>query len=311
MVDDHNGGRERDDAIAELWSAHRTYLVDLAFRMLGNIQDAEDVVQEAFGRLMARDLTTIDDARGWLIVVVSRLCIDHLRSARHRRETGAAAADTDATVATAAPQPDPADRVTLDDNIRMALLVVLQQLTPAERAVFVLHDVFQFSFDAIAPIVERTPTACRQIASRARRRIEAETGPERFDPNVAEQHQVTQRFIAACAGGDLDALVALLDPDAVGDVDLGPRLPANEPLHGRMVIAPNLLRFWGPKARVTLVSQPVNGNPGVLAFRGGELVGLIQLKARDGIVYDLHAVGDPQKLAFIGDQLTGARTERT
>jgi len=292
---------------ADVWSEHRPYLVDLAFRMLGNIQDAEDVVQEAFSRLLDQDLATIDDARGWLIVVVSRICLDQLRSARHRRETGAAPTEETttgaATVATGTPLPDPADRVTLDDNIRMALLVVLQQLTPAERAVFVLHDVFQFSFDAVAAIVDRTPAACRQIASRARHRIEAETGPNRFEPDLAEQQRVAQRFIAVCAGGDLDALVELLDPDVGGDVDLGPGLEA-EPLHGPTAVGPNLLKFFGPKARVTLVSQPINGNPGVLAFRRGQLVIALQLELRNGLIHEMHAVADPRKLAFLSNQLS-------
>src|SRR5207302_2651878 len=131
-----------------------------ALRMVGNLHDAEDVVQEAFGRLMAQDDDSIDDVRGWLVVVVSRLCLDHLRSARVRHETSATSLE-DQLQAMAAPLTslDPADRVTLDDSIRMALLVVLQQLGPAERAVFVLHDLFQFSFDAVAEIVGRSPAA--------------------------------------------------------------------------------------------------------------------------------------------------------
>jgi RNA polymerase sigma-70 factor, ECF subfamily len=306
MVDDREPQRDRDGEFSDLWSAHRTYLVDLAFRMLGNIQDAEDAVQEAFGRLLARDLATIDDARGWLIVVVSRICLDQLRSARNRRETRTPPNESDTTVATAPALPDPADRVTLDDSIRMALLVVLQQLTPAERAVFVLHDVFQFSFDAVGSIVERSPAACRQIASRARRRIESETGPARFEPDLAEQQRVAQRFIAACSGGDLDALMALLDPDVVGDVDLGTTMPARAPLRGRSVIAPGILVFYGPKSRVTLVSQSINGNPGVLAFRNNTLVGMLQIKTRDGLIHDLHAIADPEKLSFVNVQLTSS-----
>ena len=306
MAEHPHEPRHQDGAFTELWSEHRAYLVDLAFRMTGNIQDAEDVVQEAFSRLLDRDLATIDDARGWLIVVVSRICLDQLRSARKRRETAAPPTDESITVATGASLPDPADRVTLDDSIRMALLVVLQQLTPAERAVFVLHDVFQFSFDAVSSIVERTPAACRQIASRARHRIESETGPQRFDADLGEQQRVAQGFIAVCAGGDLDALMALLDPDAVGNVDLGPNSSYNAPLRGSAVIAPNLLRFFGPRARVTLVSQPVNGNSGVLAFRDQELIGMLQLKTRDGLIYDLHAIRDPDKLAFVSSKLTNS-----
>ena len=142
------------DDFTNLWTQHRAYVVDLAFRMLGNIHDAEDVVQDAFGRLLAHDLDSIEDPRGWLVVVVSRLCLDQLRSARVRRETTANDAYTTLDALPAPPTVDPADRVTLDDSINMALLVVLQQLTPAERAVFVLHDLFQFSFDAISDIDE-------------------------------------------------------------------------------------------------------------------------------------------------------------
>jgi RNA polymerase sigma-70 factor (ECF subfamily) len=193
--------------------------------------------------------------------------------------------------------------VTLDDSIRIALLVVLQQLSPAERAVFVLHDVFQFSFDAVAEIVGRSAAACRQLASRARRRIESETEPGRFAADAVDQRLVTQRFIAACAGGDLSALLALLDVDAVGDVDLGAGVPPRRPTRGHRAIARGLLVFYGPATSTTLVSQPVNGHPGVLAFHDHRLVGILQLKARDGLVYDIHAIADPVKLAFVQHQL--------
>ena len=294
--------------ISEIWSQHRRYLVDLAFRMLGSIQDAEDVVQEAFSRLLTQQVDEIDDMRGWLVVVVSRLCLDQLRSAKSRRESQTASIDevTPPPIATAPITTDPADRVTLDDSIRIALLVVLQQLSPAERAVFVLHDVFQFSFDAVGTIVGRTPAACRQLASRARRRIEAEAGPARFTADTVEQQRVTQRFIEACAGGDLDALLALLDADAVGDVDLGPLMPARAPLRGRAVVARNILGFFGPESGTTLVSHPVNGHPGLIAFRGGRLFSIVQLRTRDDVVHDLHAVADPQKLALLQLELEAA-----
>ena len=304
MVDRPTTPSESEREIADIWSEHRAYLVDLAFRMLGNIQDAEDAVQEGFSRLLVRDIAEIDDVRGWLIVVVSRICLDQLRSARHRREIRTPPAETGATVAVTSPLSDPADRITLDDSIQMAMLVVLQQLSPAERAVFVLHDVFQFSFDAISTIVDRTPAACRQLASRARHRIETETGPNRFDPDLAEQQKVAQHFIAACAGGDLDALMALLDPNVVGDVDLGPNAPSIPPRAGADVIGPGILVFYGPRSKVTLVSQPINGNPGVLAFRGRDLVGMLQIKTRNGLIYDVHAIADPLKLAFVNAEIT-------
>ncbi len=290
-------------AIEEIWADHQPHLVDLAFRMLGRIQDAEDVVQEAFSRLVGVDLAGIEDVRGWLVVVVSRLCLDQLRSARHRRETTVGSVD-DAGVRPSVPvAADPADRVTLDDSIRLALVVVLEELSPAERAVFVLHDVFRYSFDAIAPIVGRTPAACRQLASRARRRIESETQPGRFAPGPAEHHKVAAEFIAACAGGDLDRLLALLDPDVAGDADLGPATPRRRPLRGRRVISRGVLNFFGPGSRTTLVSQPINGHAGVLGFRDGQLVAIVVLKVRQERIYDIHAIGDPVKLAAAGRQL--------
>ena len=296
-----------EQAFADAWAEHRAYVVDLAFRMLGNIQDAEDVVQEAFGRLLANGVDDIDNVRGWLVVVVSRLCLDQFRSARVRHEIKKVPLEDQLDAMLAPPLAfDPADRVTLDDSIRMALLVVLQQLTPAERAVFVLHDLFQFSFDAVANIVGRSPSACRQLASRARKRIEAETGPARFAPDAGDQHRIAQQFIAACAGGDIGALLGLLDPDAVGDIDLGPGGPPRRPVVGHKAIARTTLAFYGPTTGTTLVSQTVNGHPGILAFRDRELFAVLQLKARDGIIYDLHGIVDPAKLALVQVQLESA-----
>ena len=198
---------------------------------------------------------------------------------------------------------DPADRVTLDDTVRMALLVVLQRLNPPERAVFVLHDVFRLSFEATADIVGRSPAACRQLASRARRRIDAEGGAGRFSPGVEEHHQVAEHFIAACAGGDLESLLRLLDPNVVGDVDLGPGVRAAAPIKGHHNVAPNIFSFFGPASGTTLVSQPVNGQPGVLAFRDRTLYGVFAFKVAEGRICDIHGVLDPRQLASIKVQL--------
>ncbi len=290
--------------IDDVWREHRAYTFDLAFRMLGNIQDAEDVVQEAFTRLLRADRSAIEDIRGWLIVVVSRLCLDQLGSARSRRVSSVGSVEDHAKDARpglwplSAPSIDPADRVTLDDSIRLALLVVLEQLSPPERAVFVLHDVFRLPFEATADIVGRTPAACRQLASRARRRIETETGPGRFSPAAAEQHQVAEKFIAACAGGDLDTLIRLLDPKVAGHVDLGPGGPPQRPLRGQRLVAQGALNFLGPRTPTTLVSQPVNGRPGVLAFRDRSLYGVFVFQiGEDGLIRDIHGILDPAKLA--------------
>jgi RNA polymerase sigma-70 factor (ECF subfamily) len=292
----------RPDQLFEgLWRAHRPVVIDLAFRMLGNIADAEDVVQDAFSRLLRADLGQIDDVRGWLIVVVSRLCLDVLRSARIRREArpdtaGAALAQLEAT----GDAPDPADRVTLDDSVRLALLVVLERLSPAARAVFVLHDVFGYRFEAIAAIVGRPADSCRKLASRARRQVESAAGPARFAVETAEHRLVAERFIAACAGGDLDTLMHLLDADVAGQVDLGPDLAPAPAQVGRARVARSLIFHFGGASGVTLVSQLLNGWPGVLAFKGGRLYALAVLQTRDGLINDIHAVRNPRTLALVG-----------
>ncbi len=288
--------------IEAIWAAQRPYLLDLAFRMLGRIHDAEDVVQEAFSRLLRADVSQLDDVRAWLVVVVSRLCLDQLKSAKHRRET--AVSSVPEFSAAAAGGIDPADRVTLDDTLRLALLVMIEELSPAERTVFVLHDIFGFSFAAIAPIVGRTDAACRQLASRARRRITTEAGPARFLADTQEQQEVASEFIAACAGGDLDRLLHLLDPEVVGDVDFGPLASRRgRPVRGSRAVSRGVLGFFGPDSGTTLVSEPVNGHSGVLAFRDGDLVGILVLKTVAGRIADIHAIGDPAKLAFVARKL--------
>ena len=296
------GSPQDETKFAAAWRLHRPYLLDLAFRMHGRIADAEDAVQEAFSRLMCADIDEIHDVRGWLIVVVSRITLDQLRSATARREIPAASEDLDGRSAT----PDPADRITLEDSVRLAMLVVLERLTPAERVVFVLHDVFQFSFDTVASIVGRSPAACRQLASRARRRIRSDTEPARFDVDLREQHRLAQGFIAACAGGDLDALMQLLDPDVAGDVDFGGRAAPQWAL-GPLQVARGLLRPFGPSSGKILVSHPINGRPGVLAFRGNRLIGVLVLEERAGRITHVHAIADRRQLASLGTDI-GIRT---
>lgn len=296
--DDHGG---TDDLFQLAWREHRPFLIDLAFRMLGNIGDAEDAVQDAFTRLLRSDLSGIDDVRAWLVVVVSRRCLDVLRSARTRRDAPSdPAADPFGQLPSAEPVPDPADRITLDDSVRLALLVVLEQLSPAERAVFVLHDVFRYPFTAIASIVGRPADACRKAASRARRRIEAAAGPARFAVEPEEHRQLAERFIAACADGDLEALMRLLGADAVGRVDLGAAFPTAPVLVGRERVARNLLRHLGGGAGVTLVSQPLHGWPGALAFKDGRLHALVLLETGGGLIRHIDAIRNPHVLASVG-----------
>ena len=288
--------------IVQAFREHRPYLVDLAFRMLGDIGAAEDAVQDAFTRLLAADIGEIEDERGWLIVVTSRLCLDRIRSARARRERPHDAAEIEFVAPPAQDRlANPADRVTLDDSVSLALLVLLQRLSPAERVAFVLHDVFGTPFPTVAETVGRAVPACRQLARRARQKIAAGQSGVRFDVAAAEHRAVTEKFIAACASGDLAGLLAVLAPDAWGDIDLGPDGPPRDVVRGAAQIARNLLKFWGP---ATLVSQPVAGQPALLGFRDRDLAGVLVLGMRGELIESVHVIADPRQLATLGLQLS-------
>jgi len=298
MSESANGAK-----IVQAYRDHRPYLIDFAFRMLGDIGAAEDAVQDAFTRLLAADVGEIEDERGWLIVVTSRLCLDRIRSAHARRERPHDAAGIEFVAPPAAGAlANPADRVTLDDSVSLALLVMLQRLSPAERVVFVLHDIFGTPFPVVAQTVGRTAPACRQLARRARQKIAEGQPGTRADVASAEHRLVTERFIAACANGDLDGLLAVLAPDAWGDIDHGPDGPVREVVHGAARIAANLLRFWGP---ATLVSQPLAGQPALLGFRDRDLAGVLVLGMRGELIESVHVIADPRKLAALGFQLSG------
>jgi RNA polymerase sigma-70 factor (ECF subfamily) len=304
-------GQRDDEAVIQAWRDHRPYLIDLAFRMLGDIGAAEDVVQDAFSRLLCTQPGEIDDARGWLIVVTSRLCLDQIRSARARRERPHDASEIEFVEVSPLPATrnahrdalgDPADRVTLDDSVRLALLVMLQRLSPAERVVFVLHDIFAVPFDSIAQTVGRSAASCRQLAHRARQKIEASPGGVSFDVAAAEHRQVTEKFIAACARGDLDGLLEVLAPDAWGDFDAGPADGRDLGVtRGAVRVARRLLYFWGPSA--TLVSHPVAGQPALLGFIGRELAGVLVFTMQDDKIQAVHVIADPRQLGFLSAQL--------
>lgn len=274
------------------WHAHRRHVLDIAFRMLGNLSEAEDVVQEGFARLVKADIDQIEDPGGWLVVVVSRLCLDRLRS-RKRQPTSP---EADLGDKAAPGDVDPADRITLDDEVRIALHLVLERLSAAERTVFVLHDVFQYPFGEIGEIVGRTPVACRQLASRARRTLRAEEPAPRFIVEPADQRRVTDRFIDACAGGDLENLLAVLDPNVAGDADLGGKAGVRT-VTGREAVATGLMRFLGPKSKTTLLSIPAGTDVGVVALRGDRVVTFAVLTVQDGLIVHIDAIADPVKLA--------------
>ncbi len=297
---------QHDEEVIQAWNEHRPYLVDLAFRMLGDIGAAEDVVQDAFARLFRARPGEIEDDRGWLIVVTSRLCLDQIRSARSRRERAHDASEIEFVTGSQPPlglQPpaDPADRITLDDEVQLALLVVLQRLSPAERIAFVLHDIFGVPFDSIAQTIGKPAPTCRQLARRARQKIEAGQGGTTVNVGAAEHRQVTEKFIAACATGDLDGLLEVLAPDAWGDFDAGPDGPRAVVNHGAGQVARNLLHYWGPGT--TLVTHPVAGQPALLGFTGQTLSGVLVLTISAGQVQAVHVIADPRKLSALASQL--------
>jgi RNA polymerase sigma-70 factor (ECF subfamily) len=296
------------------WREHRRYVLDVALRMLGDLGEAEDVVQEAFIRLARTDLDEIDDVRAWLLTVVSRLCLDQLRSARRQRQqplddAGDGLAPLERIASSAAV--DPADRVTLDDSVRLALTVMLERLTPSERTAFVLHDVFQLSFDDIAGIVGRSVDACRQLASRARRHLASDGDPARFVVATSEQHNAATAFITAATTGDLDGLLAVLDPDVDGEVDLGGgKRGAGGQRGGTGVTrlrnaARGILRYVGPGSGVTLLSLPTGPQPSILAVRDGEAVAVLTITVRGDRIGHIHVLADPARLASITAALGG------
>src|SRR5437870_9867394 len=212
---------QSNERFAAAWTNHHRFLLDVAYRLLGSYSDAEDLVQEAFSRLLRTDLDPIEDVRAWLVVVLSRMCLDQLRSARVRHETYVGPWFPEPLIQSDDRSNDPAEIVTMDESVRLALLIVLERMSPAERVVFVLHDVFDFPFERVAPMVKRSPAACRQLASRARRRINEEAASQRFAIDPQEQRRVGDAFSGACAGGALEALLPLLDPSVVGWADVG------------------------------------------------------------------------------------------
>lgn len=280
-----NQSQSAGSQVSDAWRRHHPYLVNLAYQMLGDVGEAEDIAQEAFLRFSRADVSEIQDARGWLTVVASRLCLDQVRSARARYERPG-----DVQEQPAPGRWDPADRVTLDDEIRTALLEVLRRLTPAERVAFVLHDVFGVPFDSISQTVGRPVGTCRQLARRARTKFHA-AQPKTGEVTSAEHQLVTEQFITACANGDLEALAAVLDPTVwgVGTILADPA-PPPQINHGPDAVATNLLRYLWPD--VTLVGGP-GGGPVLLAFSERRLFAVIVLTIRGSRVMKIEAIADP------------------
>ena len=281
---------DEKDLLAQQFEEHRAHLRSVAYRMLGSLSEADDAVQDAWLRLSRSDTGDVQNLGGWLTTVVARVCLNMLRSRTTRREE---------TLEPHVPDPvvsredgvDPEHEALLADSVGLALLVVLDTLPPAERLAFVLHDMFAVPFDEIAPIVGRSATAARQLASRARRRVQgAETAP---DPDRARQREVVDAFFAAARRGDFEALVAVLDPDVVLRSDLG-RLPGSVVVRGAEAVASQALMFAHP-SRVLRPAR-VNGTAGVVVTLDGQPVAVMAFTVADGKIVAIDALADRERL---------------
>jgi RNA polymerase sigma factor (sigma-70 family) len=282
-----------NDWLAERFEEHRRHLRAVAYRMLGSVSEADDAVQEAWLRLSRSDADAIDNLGAWLTTVVARVSLNALRSRAARREE---------PLELRLPEPvvsrpdgtDPEQEALLADSVGLALLVVLETLQPAERLAFVLHDMFAVPFDDIATMVDRSPEAARQLASRARRRLQGEPGEPADDP--ARQREVVDAFFAAARGGDFQALVAVLAPDVVLRADGGMlRADATATVRGAENVARRALLFRAPSARVRPVL--VNGAAGVVVDVDGRVGSLMAFTVVDGRVAEIDALIDPDRLA--------------
>jgi RNA polymerase sigma factor (sigma-70 family) len=280
----------RSDWQTEEFERNRQHLQSVAYRMLGSTSEAEDAVQEAWLRLSRSETEAVENLAGWLTTVVARVSLDMLRSRRARREDYVALPEPIVTI------PDgPEDEAVLADSVGLALLVVLDTLTPVERLAFVLHDMFGMPFDEIAPIVDRSEAATRQLASRARRRVRGAT--PRTDPDLREQRRVVDAFLAAARAGDFEALLKVLDPDVVFRADRGPR-GLRMPVSGAEEVAQTILargsRF-APHARPAIV----NGNAGVIVVPGKKPIAVVSFSVADGRIVEIDLVADPAKLVAL------------
>ncbi|MEV0033402.1 sigma-70 family RNA polymerase sigma factor [Nocardia sp. NPDC050793] len=287
-----------DSTVDAAWRRHRKRVLDVCYRMLGTLTDAEDAVQETFARLTRTGVDGIDDVEGWLVKVAGRVCLDALRAGSTRRKyVGPWLPEP--LVEPVGTEPDPADHVTLDDSVRLALLAVLRTLSPAERVAFVLHDVFGLTFDEIGEIVGRKPAAARKLASRARTVIRDDAEP-RFDVPAAQARAVAERFAAACVNGDLAALASVLAPDVVGEFDSGGRIagaPRGPQVGSELVSVVLAASLFGTDADFRVTG--VNGQPGVVVSLGGRVMAVIGLETDGRLVHAIRAVGNPEKLAHL------------
>jgi RNA polymerase sigma-70 factor (ECF subfamily) len=282
---------EHTDWLNEQFEQHRPHLRAVAYRMLGSLSDADDAVQDSWLRFSRADTSDVENLKAWLTTVVSRVSLNMLRSRQTRREDGYAPHMPDPII-DSPNGTDPEHQALLADSVGVALLVVLDTLSPPERLAFVLHDIFAVPFDEIAPIVDRTPSAARQLASRARRRVQGE--PTVPDTDLGRQRELVDAFMAAARNGDFEALLAVLDPDVVVRADSG--VGIERELRGAAVVARNASAFH----RLGLLTRPaiVNGVAGAVALRDdGSAFSVGAFTVRGGKIVAIDFLADPVRLA--------------
>jgi RNA polymerase sigma factor (sigma-70 family) len=276
--------------LAERFEENRTHLRSVAYRMLGSLSEAEDAVQESWLRLSRTDANSIENLTAWLTTVVARVCLNMLQSRKTRREEPLDVRVSDPIIGPEE-RTDPEHQALLADSIGLALQVVLEMLAPAERLAFVLHDMFAVPFEEIAPIVDKSPEAARQLASRARRRVQGAAVP---DTDLASQRKVVDAFLAAARDGDFEALVAVLDPDVVLRADAGVLGPGSRVVRGAAAVALGAMQFsrLAPHVRPALV----NGAAGVVAVRDGSPISVAGFIVRGGKIVEMDVLADPERL---------------
>ena len=277
--------------LAEQFEEHRAHLRAVGYRMLGSASEAEDAVQESWIRLGRTDVSAVENLRAWLTTVVARVCLDMLRTRASRREDPLNVHVPDPVITRA--DRDPESDAMLADSVGLALLVVLETLEPAERLAFVLHDVFGMTFDEIAPIVERSPAAARQLASRARRRVQSKAPNPEHD--LHQQRRVVDAFLTAARDGDFERLVAVLDPEIVLRADGGALAGASRIVRGAQAVAAQASTF----SRLGLSNQfvLVNGNIGLVSRRSdGRLFSVLGFTIAGGKVVEIDILADPERL---------------
>jgi RNA polymerase sigma factor (sigma-70 family) len=275
------------DSLAERFEQHRPHLRAVAYRMLGSLGDVDDAVQEAWLRLSRADAVGIDNLGGWLTTVVARVCLDMLRARKSRREEPIAPHAPE-PVSTSTDGSSPEHEALLADSVGLALLVVLDRLTPAERLAFVLHDMFAVPFEEIGPIVGRSAEAARQLASRARRRVRGGGAP---DPDLNRQREVVDAFIAALRAGDFEGLLAVLDPELVVRADMT-GVPTE--IRGAAAWAKGAVAY-GHLAQLTRPAL-VNGSIGVVVAPKGRLVRALRFTIANGRISEIEVIGNPARL---------------